>query len=354
MIVPFKKYIKGFSMKGLVKKIAAPGLWMEDVSMPVVKDNEVLIKTLKTSICGTDVHIYKWDAWAQKNVPVPLVIGHEFMGEIAELGKNVKGLKVGQRVCGEGHIVCGHCPNCRMGKKHVCMHTKGLGYHISGCFAEHFVLPAENVFPLPNSISDDLGAIFDPYGNAVHTALAFNLVGEDVLITGAGPIGIMAASIVKQAGARHIVITDVNDYRLSLAKQMGISHAININRESLDALTHSLGIEYGFTVGLEMSGHPDGLTTLTEKVRHGGNIALLGILPPATAVDWNLVIFKMLTLKGIYGREIFSTWYQMVYLLESGLNLTPIITHHFSVDDFEKGFEVMLSGQSGKVILDWV
>ncbi|CUI16587.1 L-threonine 3-dehydrogenase [Candidatus Protochlamydia naegleriophila] len=252
-------------MKGLVKRERTEGLWMEKVPMPEVGDHEVLIKTRKTSICGTDLHIYKWDAWAQKTIPVPMVIGHEFMGEIAALGKNVKGLKEGDRVCGEGHIVCGQCPNCRMGRKHVCMHTKGLGVNRSGCFAEYFVLPAENVFPLPASVSDDLGAIFDPYGNAVHTALSFNLVGEDVLITGAGPIGIMAAAVARQAGARHVVVTDLNDYRLDLAKKMGATHAVNIKNTSLDEAMRSLGIDYGFTVGLEMSGHPNGLATLTEK-----------------------------------------------------------------------------------------
>ncbi|MBA2368291.1 MAG: L-threonine 3-dehydrogenase [Candidatus Protochlamydia sp.] len=340
-------------MKGLVKKESTVGIWMEEVSMPQISDHEVLIKTHKTSICGTDVHIYKWDAWAQRNVPVPLIIGHEFMGEIAAIGKQVQGFKEGDRVCGEGHLVCNYCVNCRMGKKHLCMNVKGLGYHSSGCFAEYFKIPAENVFHLPPSISDNLGAIFDPYGNAVHTALAFNLTAEDVLVTGAGPIGIMGAAIAIQAGARHVVITDPNPYRIELAKKMGIKNAINISDVSLDEAIRSIGIENGFTVGMEMSGHPDGLKTLTEKLRHGGNIALLGILPPGTVIDWDLVIFKMLTIKGIYGREIFSTWYQMVNLLESGLNLNPLITHQFSVDDFEKGFQAMLSGQAGKVILDW-
>lgn len=340
-------------MKGLIKKERDVGIWMEDVSMPTFGDNDVLIKTKKTSICGTDVHIYKWDAWAQKTVPTPLIIGHEFMGTIAEVGKNVKHLKPGLRVSGEGHIVCNECPGCRMGKKHLCMNVRGLGYHSSGCFAEYFVLPADNVFILPESISDDLAAIFDPYGNAVHTALSFSLVGEDVLITGAGPIGIMAAAIAQKAGARHVVITDVNDYRLDLAKKMGIIHTVNVAKTSVEEVIKNLSITHGFTVGLEMSGHPDGLKTLLEKVRHGGKIALLGILPPGTAIDWDLVIFKMLEIKGIYGREIFSTWYQMVHLIESGLDLTPMITHHFAVDDFEKGFEVMLSGKAGKVILDW-
>ena len=340
-------------MKSLVKKEKKPGLWMEDIPKPTPGDNDVLIKTRKTSICGTDVHIYKWDSWAQKTIPVPMTIGHEFMGEIAALGKNVKGLKVGQRVCGEGHIVCGECPNCKMGKKHLCMYTKGLGVNRPGCFAEYFVLPAENIFVLPDSIKDDIAAIFDPYGNATHTALSFDLVGEDVLITGAGPIGVMAVAIAKQAGARNVVITDLNEYRLDLARKMGATQAVNISNTSLDEVMKALKIDHGFTVGLEMSGNPKGLNTLLEKVQHGGRIALLGILPPGTAIDWDLVIFKMLTLKGIYGREIFSTWYKMSNMLQSGLDLSPVITHHFSADEYEKGFEAMLSGQSGKVILNW-
>lgn len=341
-------------MKALVKREAKPGLWIEDIEKPSLGNHEVLIKTHKTSICGTDIHIYKWDSWAQRTVPVPMVIGHEFMGEIAELGKDVKHLTVGQRVCGEGHIICEQCVNCRMGKKHLCVNTMGLGYDCPGCFAEYFAFPADNVFLLPPTISDDEGAIFDPYGNAVHTALTFNLVTQDVLITGAGPIGIMAAAIAIQAGARNVVVTDINEYRLDLAKKMGVKHAINITKTSLEDVMSNLSITDGFTVGLEMSGHPNGLTTLLEKVRHGGNIAILGIFPQEVAINWDLVIFKMLTLKGIYGREIFSTWYQMVHLLESGLNLKPIITHRFPVDDFQKGFDVMLSGKSGKVILDWI
>lgn len=340
-------------MKGIVKKERKPGLWMESVPMPKPAADEVLIKPKKTSICGTDVHIYKWDAWAQKTIPVPMVIGHEFMGEIAEIGKNVKNLKEGDRVSGEAHIICNECPNCKKGLKHLCMHTKGLGVNRPGCFAEYFVMPGENVFKLPPGIPDDVASIFDPFGNAVHTALSFDIVGEDVLITGAGPIGIMAAAVARKAGARHVVITNLNDYRLDLAKKMGASLAINISKASLDDAMKSLGIEHGFTVGLEMSGHPQGLNTLLEKVQHGGKIALLGILPPNSIIDWDLVIFKMLTIKGIYGREIFSTWFKMVALVESGLNLSPVITHHFAADDFEKGFEVMMSGKSGKVILNW-
>lgn len=340
-------------MKALVKKYSKPGLWMEDVPIPSISDNEVLIKTHKNSICGTDVHIYKWDAWAQKTIPVPMVVGHEFIGEIASIGCNVQNLKVGDRVCGEGHITCGQCPNCRKGLKHICLHTKGLGVNRHGSFAEYFNLPAENVFVLPPSIPDELAAIFDPYGNATHTALSFELIGEDVLITGAGPIGIMAAAIAKKAGARNVVITDINEYRLDLARKMGVTHAINVSKIQLKDEMKRIGIEYGFTVGLEMSGSPLGLNSMLESMQHGGKVALLGILPSGSAIDWDLVIFKMLTLKGIYGREIFGTWYKMVHMLESGLNLTPIITHRFPINEFEKGFEVMLSGLSGKVILDW-
>lgn len=340
-------------MKALVKKEAAPGLWMEDVPVPPMGENDVLIKIGKTSICGTDIHIYKWDAWAQKTVPVPMVIGHEFMGEIAQVGKNVKNLEKGQRVCGEGHIICNRCPPCKMGKKHLCMNVKGTGYDCPGCFAEYFVIPAENVFPLPDTISDDLAAIFDPFGNAVHTAMAFPLTTEDVLITGAGPIGIMSAAVARQAGARNVVITDINDYRLDLAQKMGIKNTVNVKTASLEEMMKTLKITDGFTVGLEMSGNENAMHTLVEKVRHGGNIALLGILPPNVSIDWNRFIFKMLTLKGIYGREIFSTWFQMVHLIESGLNLTPIITHRFPCHEFQKGFDVMLSGNAGKVILDW-
>lgn len=340
-------------MKALVKKQAAPGIWMENVSVPVMGDHDVLIKIHMTSICGTDVHIYKWDAWAQKTVPVPMVIGHEFMGEIAKVGSQVKHLKVGERVCGEGHLTCGQCPSCRMGKKHLCMNVMGVGYDCPGCFGEYFVLPAENVFILPPSVSDEMGAIFDPFGNAVHTALAFDLTTEDVLITGAGPIGIMAAAVALKAGARNVVITDLNEYRLDLARKMGVKSAVNIQKSSLDEVMDSLRIDSGFTIGLEMSGHPNGLSTLLEKVRHGGKIALLGLIPHGTGIDWDLVIFKMLTLQGIYGREIFSTWYQMVHLLESGLNLEPIITHRLPIDEYQKGFDAMLSGQAGKVILDW-
>lgn len=340
-------------MKALVKRERQEGLWLEDVPMPHVGDEDVLIKVKKSSICGTDVHIWKWDAWAQKTIPVPMVVGHEFMGVIVEIGRNVKDFKVGQRVSGEGHITCGICPNCKKGLKHVCSNTLGVGVHRPGSFAEYISLPAENVFALPDSIPDDLAAIFDPFGNATHTALSFDLVGEDVLITGAGPIGIMAAAIARHAGARHVVITDMNDYRLEIASHMGATKTVNIAKESLKEETERMGINYGYTVGLEMSGAPAGLNTMLEAMQHGGKVALLGILPPNTTIDWDLVIFKMLQLKGIYGREIFSTWYKMTHMLESGLNLSPIITHHFPIDRFKEGFDVMISGQSGKVILDW-
>lgn len=340
-------------MKALVKKEATQGLWMMDVPVPPIADNEVLIKVHKTSICGTDIHIYQWDHWAKKTIPIPMVIGHEFMGEIAQIGSQVKNLKVGQRVSGEGHITCGTCPQCRQGNKHLCLNTLGVGVHRHGCFAEYFNLPAENVFPLPEEISDEVASIFDPFGNAVHTALSFPLTGEDVLITGAGPIGIMAAAIARKGGARHIVITDRNDYRLQLAKRMGATKAINISKESVPEVLKKIGVSDGFTVGMEMSGHPQALSTLLETAQHGAKIALLGLLPHDTAIDWDLIIFKMLTLKGIYGREIFNTWFKMVNLIESGLDLSPVITHRFPVIEFQKGFETMLSGQSGKVILNW-
>lgn len=339
-------------MKALVKLKAEPGIWMEDVPLPTIKDNEVLIKIRKTSICGTDVHIYKWDEWARKTVPVPMVIGHEFMGEVVEIGKAVKMVKIGDRVSGEGHLTCGTCRNCRMGKKHICPNVEGIGYDCVGCFSEYFALREENVFLLPPTISDDLATILDPFGNATHTALQCDLVGEDVLITGAGPIGIMAVAIAKKAGARKVVITDLNDYRLDLARQLGADAAINVKNESLKDYMNQLGID-GFTVGMEMSGSSAGLTTQIDCAQYGAHIALLGILPPNTTIDWNKVIFPMLTLKGIYGRMIFSTWYKMIHMLESGLDINAIITHHFSIDDFQKGFDVMMSGDASKVILNW-
>lgn len=339
-------------MKAIVKAYKKPGLWMQDVPVPKIGDDDVLIKPRKSAICGTDVHIYKWDAWAQKTIPAPMVVGHEFVGDVVKIGRNVKTVKVGDRVCAEGHVVCGVCTNCRQGKQHLCLNHFNTGVHRHGTFAEFFNMPAANVFVLPESIPDDIAAILDPCGNAVHTALTFELTGEDVLITGAGPIGIMAAAIARHAGARNVVITDINEYRLKLARKMGATKAVNVSTTSLQETMKSLGLN-GFTIGLEMAGNPQALNTMLENVQHGGKIALLGILPPGTIIDWDLVIFKMLTLKGIYGREIFATWYKMVHLIESGLNIAPVITHRFPIDDFEKGFEVMMSGKSGKVILDW-
>lgn len=340
-------------MKSIVKKKAEKGLWLEESPIPQINDQEVLIKIRKTSICGTDLNIYKWDPWARKNVPIPLIIGHEFVGDVVEIGKAVKNIPIGSRVSGEGHLTCGTCPGCLRGHKHLCKNVRGVGYHSQGCFAEYFALPAENVFLLPDFVEDSVAAIFDPFGNTVHTALSFPLITEDVLITGAGPIGMMAAAVAKKSGARKVVVTDINDYRLGLAKKMGADAVVNVSKESLDHTMEKLGIKHGFTIGLEMSGNGQALSTLLEKAQYGARIALLGILPPNTAIDWDLVIFKMLLLKGIYGREIFSTWIQMVNLIEGGLDLKPIITHTYKADHFEEGFQVMLSGNSGKVILDW-
>lgn len=340
-------------MKALAKLKAAPGLEMTDVPLPEVGHNDLLIKIVKTAICGTDIHIWNWDEWSQKTIPVPMHVGHEYVGVVAGMGSEVQGFKIGQRVSGEGHITCGYCRNCRAGRRHLCRNTTGVGVNREGAFAEYLVIPAFNAFPIPDDISDDLASIFDPFGNAVHTALSFNLVGEDVLITGAGPIGIMAVAIAKHVGARHVVITDVNDYRLELAKKMGATRAVNVAREDLKAVMQELHMSEGFDVGLEMSGNPQAFRQMLETMNHGGKVALLGIPPSNTAIDWNQVIFKGLEIKGIYGREMFETWYKMVALIQSGLDISPIITHHFKVDEFEQGFAVMLSGQSGKVILDW-
>ncbi|MFC7422233.1 L-threonine 3-dehydrogenase [Iodobacter arcticus] len=340
-------------MKALSKLEAAPGLTMNQVEKPAIGHNDLLIKIKKTAICGTDIHIWKWDDWAQKTIPVPMHVGHEYVGTVVEIGSEVQGFKIGDRVSGEGHITCGHCRNCRAGRRHLCRNTVGVGVNRPGAFAEYLVLPAFNAFPIPDDISDDLAAIFDPFGNAVHTALSFNMVGEDVLITGAGPIGIMAVAIAKHVGARHVVITDVNDYRLDLARKMGATRAVNVLKEDLKDVMADLKMTEGFDVGLEMSGNPQAFRTMLETMQHGGKVALLGIPPADTAIDWNQVIFKGLEIKGIYGREMFETWYKMVALIQSGLDITPIITHHFHVDEFEQGFEAMLSGQSGKVILSW-
>jgi threonine 3-dehydrogenase len=340
-------------LKALVKKEAAPGIWLDDVPEPKVGPNDVLIEIAKTAICGTDMHIYNWDAWAQKTIPVPMAVGHEYSGRIVEIGSEVRGLGIGDRVSGEGHITCGYCRNCRAGRRHLCINTVGVGVNRPGAFAEYLSIPAINTFKLSDSISDDIASILDPFGNATHTALAFNMVGEDVLITGAGPIGIMATAIARFVGARHVVITDVNDYRLELARKMGATRAINVQRESLDDTMKELGMQEGFDVGLEMSGNAAAFREMLRTMHHGGSIAILGIPPGDTAIDWSQVIFKGLTLKGIYGREMFETWYKMASLLQSGLKLEPIVTHHFGVREFQKGFETMGSGKSGKVILDW-
>jgi len=341
-------------MKALVKAKAEPGIWMEDIEAPKVGHNDVLIKINKTAICGTDIHIYQWDDWAQHTIPVPLTAGHEFCGQIVECGSEVKGFNLGDRVSAEGHITCGVCRNCRAGRRHLCMNTLGVGVNRPGAFAEYLSVPAFNVFKLPEAITDDMASILDPLGNATHTALSFDLVGEDVLITGAGPIGIMAAAIARYAGARHIVITDVNDYRLELARKMGASRALNVTRESLDDTMQELGMEEGFDVGMEMSGSPDALRAMLPNMCHGAKIALLGILPPDTAIDWNFVVFNGLTVKGIYGREMYETWYKMSVMIQSGLDITPVITHRFHYTEYEKAFRVMRSGRSGKVILNWV
>ncbi|HHR6223941.1 TPA: L-threonine 3-dehydrogenase [Providencia alcalifaciens] len=340
-------------MKALSKLKAEPGIWMTDVPKPELGHNDVMIKIRKTAICGTDVHIYNWDEWSQKTIPVPMVVGHEYIGEIVEIGQEVKGFKIGDRVSGEGHITCGHCRNCRGGRTHLCRNTIGVGVNRPGCFAEYLVIPAFNAFKIPDNIPDEIASIFDPFGNAVHTALSFDLVGEDVLVSGAGPIGIMAAAVCRHVGARHVVITDVNDYRLELAKKMGVTRAVNVSRENLKDVMNELGMKEGFDVALEVSGAPAAFQTMLDTMNHGGRIALLGIPPASMATDWSQVIFKGLFIKGIYGREMFETWYKMATLVQSGLDLSPIITHEFSIDDFQKGFDAMRSGQSGKVILNW-
>jgi threonine 3-dehydrogenase len=340
-------------MKALVKLKAETGIWMTDVPEPVMGHNDVLIKIKKTAICGTDIHIYNWDNWAELNVPVPLTVGHEFVGEIVDIGNEVNGFKIGDRVSGEGHIACGHCRNCRAGRRHVCRKNVSVGVNRTGCFAEYFVLPATNAYPLPSSIPDAYAAILDPLGNATHTALSFDLVGEDVLITGAGPVGVMAAAVARHAGARHIVITDVNPYRLELAKKMGASLAVNSTEQTLQEVMKILNMREGFDIGLEMSGNPTAFKDMLKHMNHAGKVALLGFLPPETQIDWNQIIMKGLQVKGIYGREMFETWYKMVSMLQSGLDISPVITHEFHIDDYQKAFETMRSGQSGKVIMNW-
>ncbi|NRG17743.1 L-threonine 3-dehydrogenase [Rhizobiales bacterium] len=340
-------------MKALVKAKAEPGLWMQRVPVPEPGPNEVLIKVRKSAICGTDVHIWKWDEWSAKTVPVPMVVGHEFCGEIAETGSAATKYEIGQRVSGEGHIVCGSCRNCRAGRGHLCHNTLGVGVNRPGSFAEYVCIPENNVVAIPDDIPDEIAAIFDPFGNAVHTALSFDLVGEDVLVTGAGPIGIMGALVAQRVGARKVVITDISPYRIELAKKLGIQHVVDASKESLDDVMARLGMTEGFDVGLEMSGAAPAMRDMIDKMNNGGKIALLGIAPTAFAVDWNKIIFKMLTVKGIYGREMYETWYKMIALVQSGLDLTDLITHRISIDDFEAGFAAMISGEAGKVVMDW-
>lgn len=340
-------------MKALVKQTREPGLTLTDVPEPKIGINDVLIKVDRTGICGTDVHIYKWDAWAQSTIPVPMVVGHEFVGEIVEVGSNVSDFRTGEIVSGEGHVVCGRCRNCLAGRRHLCADTKGIGVNRPGAFAEYLSLPMTNVWPHDVSIDRDVASIFDPFGNAVHTALSFPVLGEDVLITGAGPIGCMAAAVVKHAGARYVVVTDVNPWRLELAKTMGATRVVDVRTESIGDVQKSLGMREGFDVGLEMSGSPDAFRQMVKEMCHGGKIAMLGIPSEEMAIDWNEVVFNMLTIKGIYGREMYETWYKMTVLIQGGLDLAPAITHRFDYTEFEKGFEVMMSGKSGKVILNW-
>ncbi len=340
-------------MKALVKKFPEKGIWMDDVPMPEFGENDVLIKIKKTSICGTDIHIYNWDDWAQNTIKTPMVVGHEYVGEIVDFGKNVDNVKKGDIVSGEGHIVCGKCFHCLSEQQHLCPNTFGVGVNRDGAFAEYLVIPAANVWHCDPSIPEELFSIFDPLGNAVHTALSYDLVGEDVLVTGAGPIGIMAAAVAKKAGARNVVITDLNEYRLDLAKKMGIENAINPMNTSIEDVRKKLGIDNGFSVGLEMSGAPIAFNDMLDNMSNGGKISLLAILPTGSTIDWNKVVFKGLFLKGIYGREMYRTWFKMSALLQSGLDVEPIVTHRFSVDDFEEAFEIMASGNSGKIILDW-
>ena len=340
-------------MKALVKKEPRAGLWMENVAVPEPATGEVRIRVTHSAICGTDVHIYNWDEWAQATVPTPMVVGHEFCGVIEKVGTDVQRFQVGQRVSAEGHIVCGTCRNCRAGRGHLCRNTKGIGVTRPGSFAEYVVVPEHNVFVLPDDIPSEIAAIFDPLGNAVHTALSFDLIGEDVLVTGAGPIGIMAALVAQAVGARKVVITDVNPYRLDLCRKLGVHYVVDVSKEDLSAVMRNIGMTEGFDVGLEMSGAAAAMRQMIDVMNYGGKIAILGISPVAFEVDWNAVIFKLLHLKGISGREMFETWYKMTALVQSRLDVSEVITHRFGIDDFEKGFAVMRSGQSGKVILDW-
>ncbi len=343
----------GSLMWALVKDDNARGITFKQVDIPITGKNDVKIKIIKTAICGTDLHIYQWNDWAKATIPLGLTIGHEYVGEIVEVGENVEGFSVGEMVSGEGHIVCGRCRNCLAGQPHLCKDTKGVGVNINGAFAEYLVIPATNVWRCSPSLPLELYSCFDPLGNAVHTALSFNMIGEDVLITGAGPIGIMASAICKHIGARHVVITDLNDYRLKLAKKLGATRTVNVAKEDLSDVMKELGMREGFDVGLEMSGSQHAFNDMVKNMKNGGKIALLGLLPDNTAVDWSKIIFHGLTLKGIYGREMWETWYKMDIMLQSGLDISEIITHHYDIKDYEKGFSIMETGESGKVILDW-
>ncbi|MEJ2037920.1 MAG: L-threonine 3-dehydrogenase [Desulfosarcinaceae bacterium] len=340
-------------MKALVKAKAEPGLWLQDEPVPEIGINDVLIKIHKTAICGTDIHIYKWDAWARKTIPVPMPVGHEFVGRIQAIGSNVHDFEIGDLVSGEGHLVCGHCRNCLAGRRHLCNKTSGVGVNRQGCFAEYLAIPVTNVWHCDPSIPTDVLACFDPLGNATHTALSFNCLGEDVLITGAGPIGCMAAAIARHAGARYVVVTDIVPYRLELARKAGATLTLDVRSQRIADAQQQLGMKEGFDIGLEMSGTSAALKEMLPNMCHGGKIALLGILPVETAIDWDTVVFNGLTLKGIYGREMYETWYKMTVMIQSGLDITPIITHHFHYTEFEKGFEVMMTGESGKVVLSW-
>ena len=340
-------------MKALVKREAKEGLWLEDVPEPTVGPNDVMIKVKRTAICGTDLHIYNWDKWAQKTIKTPMVIGHEFVGEIVSVGSNVQDFQPGEIVSGEGHVVCGHCRNCMAGRRHLCNDTSGIGVNRAGAFAEFISLPAANVWEHRPGIDLDVASLFDPFGNAVHTALQWPLLGEDVLITGAGPIGAMAAAVCKHAGARHIVITDLNDTRLALAEKLGATRTVNVSREKLEDVVKALGMSEGFDVGLEMSGAPAAFNSMLDNMAHGGKISMLGIPGDDMAIDWNKVIFNMLTIKGIYGREMYETWYKMSVMVETGLDITPVITHRLHYTDFQKGFDAMRAGEAAKVILSW-
>ena len=341
------------TMKAIVKAKPEKGLWLQDVPIPEIRHNEVLIKIIKTAICGTDVHIYNWDEWSQKTIPVPMHIGHEFVGRIEKVGNHVHDFKPGDIVSGEGHLVCGSCRNCLAGRRHLCRDTRGVGVNRPGAYAEYLAIPVTNVWYCDPAIPLDIIACFDPLGNATHTALSFDVLGEDVLITGAGPIGCMAAAIVRHAGARHVVVTDINPYRLDLAKKAGASLALDVRTESVEQAQKDLGMKEGFDVALEMSGNPAALSTILANMCHGGKIALLGIMPEETNIDWNTVVFNMLTIKGIYGREMYETWYKMTAMIQTGLDISGLITHRFHYTDFQKGFDAMISGESGKVILDW-